>query len=68
MTAYGELGDDAMAKQDRRAGLAGVLVEGGGRGGRGGGDGGGGGGPEGYGGEMKGERLTGEGVSVMLVA
>jgi len=26
MTAYGELGDDIMGKQDRRAGLAGVLA------------------------------------------
>jgi len=44
MTAYGELGDDAMGKQGRRASLAGVLVGGAGRRGRGGGDGGGGGG------------------------
>jgi len=28
MTAYGELGDDAMGKQGRRAGLAGVLAGG----------------------------------------
>ena len=28
MTAYGEVGDDAMGKQGRRAGLAGVLAGG----------------------------------------
>ena len=28
MTAYGELGDDAMGKQGRRASLAGVLAGG----------------------------------------
>ena len=57
---------DAIGNQDRRASLAGVLVGGGGRGGGGGGDGGGA--VEGYGGEVKGDRLTGEGLSLMLVA
>jgi len=58
MIAYGELGDNAMGEQGRRASLAGVLVGGGGRGGRGGGDGV----------EVKGEWLTVEGVSLMVVA
>jgi len=58
MTAYGELVDGAS--------LAGVLVGGGGRGLGGGGVGTGV--VEGYGGEVKEERLTGEGVSLMLVA
>jgi len=44
MTAYCELGHDAMSKLGRRASLAGALVGGGGSGGRGGGDRGGGGG------------------------
>jgi len=62
MTAYGELGNDAMGKQCRRA----SLVGGEGRGEKGVGMEAGA--AKGYGGEVKRERLTGEGLPLMLAA